>query len=234
MENLAVVMPVYNEEEGIKNVIEKWCSKLDKLNIDYTVFAYNDGSKDNTAKILEEIANNNPKVIAVNKENSGHGPTILKAYNDNAPHFNWIFQTDSDDEIEPEYFNLLWDKRADYDFLIGIRDNREQPLSRKIISLVSRLCIRIFYGKGPWDVNCPYRLMKSDVFIDLFKQIPPDVFSPNVMLSGVIGRKKLRFYETLIPCQGRQTGEVSIQKMKLFKAAAKSFWQTIVFSFKLK
>lgn len=233
MENLAVIMPVYNEQDIVKSVIEKWCSELDKLNIDYNLFAYNDGSKDSTAQILEEIADNNSKVICINKENSGHGPTILKGFNDNTPDFTWVFQTDSDNEMEPDYFNQFWKKRNDYDFLIGIRGHRKQPLSRKIVSFISRLCVRFFYGKGPWDVNCPYRLIRSEVFIDFLKKIPLDSFSANLMLTGIVSKKKIKFYETVIPCQGRQTGEVSIQKMKLLRGAIKSFWQVIVFSFKL-
>lgn len=234
MENLAVVMPVYNEEEIVKSVIEKWCLELDKLNIDYKLFAYNDGSKDNSGQILEEIANNNSKVICINKKNAGHGPTILKGFKDNAADFTWILQIDSDNEMEPEYFNRLWEKRNNYDFLIGRRENRQQPFSRKILSAASRMCVRLFYGKGVWDVNSPYRLMRSEAFIEYFKQIPSTVFSPNLMLSGITAKKKLRYYETPIPCQGRQTGEVSIQKMTILKAAVKSIFEIIIFSFKVK
>lgn len=233
MDNLAVVMPVYNEQEIVKSVIEKWCLELDKLNIDYKLFAYNDGSKDNSGKILEELAQNNAKVICINKENKGHGPTVLKGYKDNAPDFAWILQIDSDNEMEPEYFNKLWEKRNDYDFLIGRRENRQQPLSRKILSFASRLCVKLFYGKGVWDVNSPYRLMRSEAFIEYFRQIPPSVFSPNLMVSGITAKKKLRFYETPIPCQGRLTGEVSIQKMVILKAAVKSIFEIIAFSFKI-
>lgn len=234
MENLAVVMPVYNEEEIVKSVIEKWCLELDKLNIDYKLLAYNDGSKDNSGKILEEIASSNPKVICINKENQGHGPTVIKSYKDNAADCTWILQIDSDNEMEPEYFNRLWEKRNNYDFLLGRRENRQQPLSRKILSAASRLCVRLFYGKGAWDVNSPYRLMRSEAFIEYFQQIPSSVFSPNLMISGITAKKKLRFYETPIPCQGRQTGEVSIQKMTILKAAFKSIFEIIIFSFRLK
>lgn len=233
MENLAVVMPVYNEEGAIGAVIEKWAAELDKLQIDYNIIAYNDGSKDNTAAFLEELTKTQHKLIVVNKANSGHGATILKAYRDNAPKYTWIFQMDSDDEMGPEGFVSLWEKRNDYDFLLGIRDGRLQELPRKIISFVSRACVKIFYGiNGVWDVNSPYRLMKSEKFADLFSKIPEDTFAPNVIISGFVARKKLRFFQTPVPCKPRQTGEVSIKKWKLFKAAAKSFLQTISFSFK--
>lgn len=234
MENLAMILPVYNEEGSIEAVINKWSSELDRLEIDYKIFAYNDGSKDNTAKILEKIANDKPKLVVINKQNSGHGSTILRGYKENTRLFDWIFQIDSDNEMGPENFHHLWEKRLNYDFLIGIRDNREQIFSRKFISFISRLCVRIFYGVGPLDVNSPYRLMKTEKFLAVFDKLPDDTFAPNVIISGMVAKKGFKFYEYPIPCQPRQTGEVSIKKIKLFKAAIKSFWQTIIFSFVIK
>ena len=234
MDKLVVVIPVYNEQDAIQKVLEKWSTQLDSLQIDYKIFAYNDGSKDNTAEILNEISKSNPNVIAINKPNSGHGPTILKGYKDNAPDFDWIFQTDSDDETEAADFNKLWEKRNDYDFLIGRRNDRVQVITRKIVSFFSRLCISMFYGKGVWDANSPYRLMRSEKFVEIFNQIPENVFSPNVMISGIVSKKKMKFIEIPISSKQRQTGEVSIQKLKLLKAAINSFWQCMIFSFKVK
>lgn len=233
MENLAVIMPVYNEEEIIETVVNEWISTLDKLNIEYTLFAYNDGSKDNSGKILENLALNNPRLVAINQENSWHGPTILKGYREKASDFTWVLQIDADREMTPESFGQMWEKRSDYDFLAIIRANRVQNLSRKLISLISRLCVRIFYGKSIWDVNTPYRLMRSEKFIDLFNQLPARTLSPNMIISGFVAKKKLKFYELPVPCAPRQTGE-ALNKIKLLKTAIKSFWQVALFSFKIK
>lgn len=235
MKDLAVVVPVYNEEGAIEKVIEKWTQELDKYGIDYNICAYNDGSKDNTAQILENLSEKFPRLKFVNKQNSGHGSTILQGYRENCKEYEWIFQIDSDDEMGPEGFNSLWSQKDNYDFLVGIRDHRIQSFPRKIISMVSRLTIKIFYGlNGPYDVNSPYRLMRSEKFANLFEKIPAQTFAPNVIISGFVANKKLRFYQTPVECKLRQTGEVSIQKLKLLKAAAKSFMQTIAFANKLK
>ena len=53
--DLAVVMPVYNEEEIIETVIKDWCKILDKLNMSYQIHPYNDGSKDNSLQKLKEL-----------------------------------------------------------------------------------------------------------------------------------------------------------------------------------
>lgn len=231
-EKLAIVMPVYNEEEAIGAVLEKWVKALDVLNIEYTINPYNDGSRDNSLAVIKEKAGEFPgKVIVHDKKNSGHGPTILQGYREAAANgYDWIFQIDSDDEMGPEKFSELWDKRNDYDFLVGIRDGRKQALPRKIISAVSRASVRIFYGKSIWDVNTPYRLMRASAFREIYSQIPADTFAPNVIISGMAAHHKLRSYEIRVPQKDRQTGEVSIKKWKLLKAAMKSFWQTIRFS----
>jgi hypothetical protein len=132
----------------------------------------------------------------------------------------------------PESFPGLWNQRESFDFLLGQRDGRIQPLPRKIVSLVSRLSIRLFYGRGGvWDVNSPYRLMRSSVFHPFYQAIPDDTFAPNVLLSGLAARYQLRCFEIPVAQHNRTTGEVSIKKWKLLKAAARSFFQTIRFSF---
>jgi len=230
-DSLAVVMPVYNEEGAISKVIEKWSNSLKALNIDYQIHAYNDGSKDNTSLILHKLSDSSDNKLTVHdKINSGHGPTILQAYRENADKYEWIFQIDSDDEMGPDNFNILWEHRNDYDFLIGRRDGRVQPLPRKIVSFISRLSVNLFYGKSIWDVNSPYRLMRSAKFREIYSKIPQNTFAPNVIISGCLGKMKLKYYEYPVPYQDRQTGEVSIKKWKILKVSLKSFIQTIKFS----
>lgn len=233
-EKLCVVMPVYNEQEAIGSVLEKWAKALDALKVDYVIRPYNDGSRDNSLSVIREIAKNLPRVDARDKPNGGHGNTILTGYREAAADgFDWIFQIDSDDEMGPEKFGELWERRGDYDFLVGIRDGRVQALPRKIISFVSRCCVKLFYGrKTIWDVNTPYRLMRTSAFKDVYAMIPLTTFAPNVIISGMVARKGLRFFETRVPQHDRTTGEVSIKKWKLLKAAIRSFTETVMFAIK--
>jgi dolichol-phosphate mannosyltransferase len=229
---LALVMPLYNEEGAIGTVIRKWTEELQKLKIDFLIHAYNDGSKDGTLHILNDLAAENKRLIVYDKPNSGNGPTVLLGYRENSD-AEWIFQIDSDDEIGPEKFGELWKNRDRYDFLIGSRVLAEQPLVRRLVSSISRLTIRLFYGSMIFDVNSPYRLMRSSVFKDIFYSLPEGLFAPNVIISGIVSLKNLRAYEIPVQYKPRVTGEVSLKKIKLLKAAAKSFYQTIACRFKL-
>ncbi len=229
-ETLAVIIPVYNEAEVISDVLKEWDKRLAELGIDYTIQVYNDGSQDNTLEILEKLAKDMKALNVHSSENRGHGPTLLTGYTQ-ALDNTWIFQTDSDGEMSPEYFNTLWENRSSYDFLLGRRSQRSQAFSRKVISFVSRSVIRVFYGQGVWDVNSPFRLMRASFLRSFLPIIPPDTFAPNLIISGMANYHNHKIFETLIPHKERETGEVSIKKFRLLLAALKSFGQTIHFRF---
>ncbi len=231
MYDVAIVMPVYNEEACIGDVVSDWTRVLDALEINYRMIVLNDGSRDNTAGVLRAYEDN-PNVQVVNKPNSGHGPTILQGYRQACEEAEWVFQVDSDNEMPAEHFKLVWDVRTGHDAVIGIRDGRMQPLPRKVISAVSRMIVRVFYGFGIADVNCPFRLMRSAILKDLLRTIPDDTFAPNVALSGMLVLHKNKIQNVPIPHNDRQTGEVSIKKWKLLKAAVNSCLQTILIRWK--
>lgn len=229
--DLVIVIPIYNEEGAIEKVIHSWTTELKKIGTNFEIHVYNDGSTDNTINILNNLIKKYDRLIIHNKANSGHGPTILQGYIDNCLISKWIFQIDSDDEMEAKWFSYLWDKRYKHDFIIGRRSGRKSPLSRKLVSLCSRIVVNLFYGSGVNDVNCPYRLMKADVFRPCFFSIPKNTFAPNVIISGFAALKKIKTFEIDIPHRNRTTGTVSIRKMSLLKGIIKSFIQTIYYRF---
>ena len=229
MLDLTVIIPVYNEEEIIQEVIKTWLSVLKDLSINFEIKVFNDGSTDDTLSKLKEIERDDRRLTIIDKPNSGHGPTILKGYK--SVDSKWIFQVDSDNEMSPDFFSKLWKNKDNLDLIIGLRKNRRSPFTRKLITLVAQLIIKIFYGWGIKDTNAPYRLYRTDKFRSVFKIIPSDIFAPNVILSGYAVKKKLRILEIPVNFKQRTTGSVSIRRFKLLKASCKSLIQTIKCSF---
>ncbi len=230
MTELKIIIPVYNEEGAIETVIKDWSDHLSKLKISFKIYTYNDGSKDNTSKILHQLEKKYSNLVVVDKPNSGHGPTILKGYKDNLD-AEWLFQVDSDNELKASEFEKFWKVKENYDFLIGERIHRESPLARIITTQISRIVVKLFYGGKVTDVNTPFRLMRVSAFKEDFKKIPHNTFAPNLIVSGVASSKKMRVKQFTIRHHNRETGEVSIKKWKLFKAAFISFLQTIKYRF---
>lgn len=227
------MMPAYNEEASIVHVVEKWTNELCKLAINFQIHVYNDGSRDNTLQILNNLADKNKQLIVHNKANSGHGPTLILAYREqnDAP---WLFQIDADDEIEPIYFQEFWENREKYDFLIGKRKFINKPAIRKLMSYVVRVVVSIFYGNKVQDVNSPYRLMSNKCFKELYKILPDKMFCPNVVISGFASLVNLKIKEISVQCQGRIVGKSSLNNFKLIFIMLKSFFETIRFRFSIK
>ncbi|MEP1490513.1 MAG: glycosyltransferase family 2 protein [Algibacter sp.] len=226
---LCIVIPIYNEEEIIKVVIEDWINVLNKLNISYKLKLYNDGSTDSTIEVLETLKNYYPGFIElIDKKNSGHGPTILLSYRESLD-AEWVFQVDSDNEIKAHYFTDFWNIKDNYDFVIGKRVNRDSPLFRKVMTYFSFLVVKLFYRKGVKDVNCPYRLMRTSAFKDIFTSIPEDTFAPNVIVSGMASKKKLKIKSFNIQFDARTNGVSSLSSNvpKLLKISINSFLEII-------
>lgn len=226
--DLILVMPVYNEAECVAGVVEKWRDSFQDLGINAELLVLNDGSKDDTAQTLERFADD-PHVTVINKPNSGHGPTILQGYRQAVKRADWVFQVDSDDEMQPDQFGEFWKRRDKYDAIFGIRWHREQDAGRRVLSAGSRVLVRALFGRGVRDVNVPYRLMRADKLTPVVAAIPDDTFAPNLLISGVLGRQVRRVTNRNVLHENRKTGTVSLKSSKLWKIAFKSGTQTTLF-----
>ncbi|MBF0591180.1 MAG: glycosyltransferase family 2 protein [Nitrospirae bacterium] len=221
---LSVIMPVYNEGALIGGVVEGWVEALDALGIGFQFHVYNDGSRDDTAEVIDRLSQADGRIVAHHKANTGHGATILKGYRDNC-NAQWLFQTDSDGEMSPAHFHRLWQQRQDYDILIGSREGRNVHPTRNAITLASRGIARGLFGSGIVDVNSPYRLMRSSAFADCFYRLPEDIFAPNVAISATACLKRLRILEIPVACKERRQGTTATKK--IVAGAIKSLFQLL-------
>ena len=225
---LIVVMPVYNEAECISTVLNDWSAALSDLAIDFEIRALNDGSTDETAQVLAAY-DKDARIVVVNKANSGHGPTILQGYREASSRADWVFQVDSDDEMRSQAFANFWKRRDKYDAIFGVRVAREQDSARRFLSAGSRATIKFLYGRGVRDVNVPYRLMRAQILAPIVAAIPDDTFAPNILISGVLGKKRRRVLNLPVLHENRKTGTGSLTSSKVWKVAARALGQTLRF-----
>jgi len=157
---LTVVMPAYNEAGAIREVVTAWDRQLGTLGVPYEIRVYDDGSRDGTGDLLAALGRERPAVAAIRQANRGHGPTILRGYRE--ARGEWVFQTDSDDEMGPESFPLVWQRRHDADVVLGYRDGRASPPARRLVTAVARWTVRLGFGARVRDPNAPYRLYRRE------------------------------------------------------------------------
>lgn len=228
---LAIIIPVYNEEKLVGPVLAKWRAEMERLGVDYVMHVINDGATDNSQKSINAEAQRAPhgRILPHEQPNQGHGPAIRNGYTRGLG-ATWLFQIDSDDEMGVEAFEQFWNTRQKADFVVGERVRDGAPLARRLISAVSRLVIRVFYGAGVNDVNTPYRLMRSERFAPLIKALPQDTFAPNILISGFAAQQNMRIVNLPVRCVRRREN-VKFVGARLLKGVALSFGQAILFRF---
>lgn len=220
MDTLYIVIPAYNEEENIKQVIEAWYPIIERHNNNNLskLVIIDDGSKDETYKIIKKYAGKYPLLVGLTKPNGGHGSAVLFGYRyaiEN--HANYIFQTDSDRQTLSSEFEQFWYARKDYDVIVGNRYNREDGKIRILVEKVLLLILRwIFHVRMP-DSNAPYRLMRMELVKKYLPLMPENYNLPNVMLTTffVYYKEKIKFIP--ITFKPRQAGNNSIDIKKVIK-----------------
>lgn len=229
MEKIYFVMPAYNESANIVGTIKQWYPVVKQLRESGGVEAYlaiaNDGSKDDTYAQMQKLKGEVGYEFfePLTKENSGHGATVLFLYRHALENqADYVFQTDSDGQTNPEEFWQMWNHRHDYDFQIGYRKGREDGRSRVFVTKTLRLVVWLMFHEWVTDANTPFRLMRSDKLADIMRVIPQDYFLCNVAISAIAVKWhcKMKFYD--ITFRPRQGGVNSINMKRIFKIGWKA------------
>ena len=158
--NLSVVLPVYNEQEGIENAVEKILSALTPLCQHLEVLTINDGSSDNTAAILEKISQRNRRVkVITHKKNKGYGAALRTGIK--YAKYTWIFFTDADMQFDVRELKDFFPLTKDHDFIVGYRKKRADHPRRIFISFWYNRINRMLFGLKLRDVDCAFKLMRK-------------------------------------------------------------------------
>ena len=228
---LAVVIPIYNEEKNITGLIRDWSPVFKNNGVPYRFILIDDGSKDGSLSLLRELQAKDDSLSVYTQSNAGHGPSILKGYR-MALEAEWVFQIDSDHQLDTGTFRELWDNRDRYDLLLAERKEKNATMPRQWVSGASSLLVRLLYGKGVKDVNSPYRLMRAERLRVALEKIPPDSFAPNVLLTSWFVLKKNRIFTTVTEIRKEGMQRQSKMNPYFLRGILRSLRQTILFRIK--
>lgn len=138
MPKISVIIPVYNVEKYLPQALE---SVINQTFADLEIVCVNDGSTDNSLKILEEYAQKDERIKIINQENSGYGAACNRALENITGEYFAILEPD--DYIEPrmyeELLNLIIDNNAD--------------IAKCTFSEVFDFCLPIQKSKVNWSEN---------------------------------------------------------------------------------
>lgn len=156
-----IIVPVYNEEEGIDQLGKKMTEYLPTALYKTCVLYVNDGSKDNTLPLLQQVCEGNEHFFYISFDQNRGLSAAIKAGIDTAQS-DYVGYIDADLQTLPEDFNLLLKHITEYEMVIGIRANRNDSLSKKIQSKIANGFRRMMTHDGITDTGCPLKVIRTD------------------------------------------------------------------------
>ncbi len=224
MDTLFIVMPAYNEEKNIEKVVKQWYQVLKGKSEKSRLVVADSGSTDSTHDILlKMIGGGYTQLELLENTNKEHGAKIIALYDYAVKKdADYIFQTDSDGQTNPEEFACFWEIRNSYDGIFGNRTDRGDGKSRKFVEQVVCFLLRIYFGVKVPDANAPFRLMKTECVKKYLYKLPTDYNLPNIMMVVYFAYHKERIMFHEISFAARSAGKNSINIRKIIKIGIRS------------
>ncbi len=178
--DISVVVPLYNEAESLPE-LESWIARVMNENgFSYEIIFVNDGSTDDSWKVISDLKEHNPNVKGVSfRRNYGKSPALntgfSRAQGDVVITMDADLQ-DSPDEI-PELYRMITEER--YDLVSGWKQKRYDPLSKTIPTKLFNATARRVSGiRNLHDFNCGLKAYRNkvvkhiEVYGDMHRYIP--------------------------------------------------------------
>jgi glycosyltransferase involved in cell wall biosynthesis len=162
---LSVFFPAYNDSGTIGSLVIRAVQVAATLTPDFEVIVINDGSRDATPLILDELAAQYPEHVRIvhHPVNRGYGGALRSGFQ--AARKDLVFYTDGDAQYDPAEMRLLWEHMApEVGWVNGYKISRSDPFHRIVIGRVYHHTVKLLFGLHVRDVDCDFRLIRRSVF----------------------------------------------------------------------
>jgi len=229
---LTVVMPAYNEETLIEGAVREVQDQVFKVLPQARLIVVDDGSRDNTGTILDELAKEDDRITIIHQENGGHGMALITGLE--RVQSDFVFLIDSDQQMPLTAFPLLWKEMDVHDGVFGVRAQRHDPQIRLLLTRFIRFVILLVFGLRIRDVNVPFKILHMDAWKQARHLIPPGTCAPSMFLSVFMHYSGMKIIEKEVPHKMRQSPPLGIKRQwSLFKLTVSGFLQLLSFRKKL-
>ena len=143
--SLSIVMAAYNEEDALPACVDTTLSFLRNHVEDGELIIVNDGSADGTARIIDEMAETHPEVVARHlAQNGGMGAALLDGYS--VARKDWVTMLPADGQLGAHDLLGLFPATQEAVLVTSLYRNREYSLYRKTLSLGLRVLTAVIVG----------------------------------------------------------------------------------------
>jgi len=201
--DISVAIPVYNEEQNLYPLYEELDVVLRNLGLRYEIIFVDDGSTDSSYSVLQELhaADDHVKVIQFRRN---FGQTVAFTAGFDYARGSFVVTLDADGQNDPANIPQLLEKmkEGDYDIVTGWRINRQESLTRRLVSRVANAIISRVTHVSIHDRGCSLKVFKADVVKNMRLYGQLHRFLPE--LASAIG---VRVAEVPVNDRARQFGQ---------------------------
>ncbi len=160
---ISIVIPVYNEEESLKELFKEIDNALQKLKLEYEIIFVDDGSVDNSLEIIQNRAKKDIHIrIFSFRKNQGKAEAFTLGFQ--KAKGEYIITLDADLQDKPsEISNLLSEiRKNNADVVCGWRKHRKDPFAKVLSSKLFNFIARSFWGLDLHDYNCGLKVFTKE------------------------------------------------------------------------
>jgi len=187
MENLTIIMPVYNEEDALPLILNDWLELCDAHQCKLVVV--NDGSSDGSRKILEDFQCARDFSVIHHKINKGYGGAIKTGIK--AAETEYLVTIDGDGQHQPGSVINMYQKmiEEDCDLLIGARANESKVTARGLGKWIIRGLSRILLSNKIRDLNSGLKMYRTELAQRYIKVCPDSMAFSDIIALTFIAEK---------------------------------------------
>jgi dolichol-phosphate mannosyltransferase len=167
--SLSLVIPAYNEEAGICQAIEEAAAALAQLADRFEIIVVDDGSTDDTARIVSHAAEGLPQVrLLRHPENRGYSAALRTGFE--AARYERVAFTDADCQFDLTDLARLLPHTDQYPAVVGYRVDRQDPWRRRFLSRGYNLLARFLLGTRVRDCDCALKVFRKEALSNLLPE----------------------------------------------------------------
>ena len=172
----SIVIPAYNEANKITSSLTQVLSFMRNTSQEFEVIVVDDGSKDNTADVVDAYAASNPEIKLIRNPHKGKGPTIWTGVMQSSGEYVYLADADFSAPISELKKLSVWIKDQDFDIVIASREGVgservNEPFYRHLMGRVFNMLVQFVALPGIKDSQCGFKLFKSHVAKDIFGRL---------------------------------------------------------------